>query len=826
MIHPARTCIATVLVAVVIPGVTLAQHPERVVANDNAMRRLSVLPERYVDVDLRGVSLKVAIEAIAALGRVDVSYPLDAIEAQTSPVTLRARGIVLDDAFRRILAGTSLRMTMMPGKRFAVVPSVTSDSLAVRGTVVGRVIEAGTGQPVSGATVSIDGATRGVVTNGEGGFRLTNVSTSGHTVTVRRVGFQRASQTVTVPAGQSVTMTFRLEPSASTLDQVIVTGTVIPTELKAVPNAITVITAKQIESRGITRIEQLFRGDVPGLFAQSRGSAGLTDEVLMFSRGGTALSASSAGTSDGTNPIKTYVDGVEMADPQYLSQIDPKSIERIEILTGPQASTIYGSNALNGVMQIFTKRGATSAPQLTLQLLSGWVENNYSDARTPQHDYSGQVTGIDGRVSYNAGGSWVYVGPWTPAKQTTRVSAFGGTRMAFTTRAGHITSDFAFRRGNTMTQKMGNTWQGETAMRETGLYRPSTNSGFDDQRTFELNGQTVGLTTMYAPTSWWSHELNVGDDFSDREIRSIARVFKHPGDSALWLSHDLDRRRSLRYSTTTRAAITSAIQLTAAFGADTWREIYSTEFVTPQSLNGPLSGENIFLARQVSHNTGAFVQTQLTVLDQLFLTYGLRAEWNPNLGKEAIPNYAPRFGAALTRSVGAITAKVRASYGRSTRPPTPRLQSAQSILSYGYDHLFADYGNFDMFVANPLLTPESQQGGEGGLELYLGTRASFVVTRYNQTVDGLIERINVDSVRSLAQFPTYYEGPLDTAGYGYQYQAKYLHIGSIRNQGWELQGTLNLGPFATRGTYSWTKSRVIGITPMYRSYFATASNVI
>src|SRR5687767_4657849 len=263
-----------------------------------------------------------------------------------------------------------------------------------------------------------------------------------------------------------------LDVSANALEQVVVTGTVVAAELKAVPSAITVVTAKQIEERGITRIDQLFRGDIPGLFAQNQGSnlKASIDEVTMFSRGATALSRSSTGVDAMflTSPIKTYVDGVELANSKYLSQIDPKSIVRIEILTGPQASTIYGSNAINGVMQVFTKRGSSSRPQLSLSLLSGWVENNFSSARTPQHDYSAQLTGVEGRFSYNAGGSWNYVGPWTPAKQSTRTGGFGGAKLDLPTAAGRVTADMILRRSFTQSVQRGATDQTRTGYRETG----------------------------------------------------------------------------------------------------------------------------------------------------------------------------------------------------------------------------------------------------------------------------------------------------------------------------------------------------------------------
>src|SRR5262249_52882271 len=133
-------------------------------------------------------------------------------------------------------------------------------------------------------------------------------------------------------------------------------------------------------------------------------------------------------------------------------------------------------------------------------------------------------------------------------------------------------------------------------------------------------------------------------------------------------------------------------------------------------------------------------------------------------------------------------------------------------------------GMFAIVFANPELVPEHQQGGEGGLELYLGTHGSLVVTRYNQTVDGLIAQPVVDSVRSLVPCPIGQceasSSSRDANGYGYWRQYESLNMGSIRNQGWELQASANLGPLTTRGTYSWTKSRTIGVNPKYRAFFA------
>jgi hypothetical protein len=57
----------------------------------------------------------------------------------------------------------------------------------------------------------------------------------------------------------------------------------------------------------------------------------------------------------------------------------------------------------------------------------------------------------------------------------------------------------------------------------------------------------------------------------------------------------------------------------------------------------------------------------------------------------------------------------------------------------------------------------------------------------------------------------------DADGYGYIYQSQVLNAVSLRNQGWEVQGSVNAGPMTVRGTYSYTKSRSLGVTPKYAS---------
>jgi outer membrane receptor protein involved in Fe transport len=727
-------------------------------------------------------------------------------------VTLHLRNVRVSDAFERALAGTDIKASIGAGN---VAFSLGDESNAVsQGIIMGKVIDAESNLPLRNAVVTVSGSSKSVTTGDDGVFRMFALTSGTYTVTARLLGYTKATQTATVTDGQTSVVNFALGRSANALDQVVVTGTVVATAQKAIPNAMTVITAKELEQRGITRLDQLFRGDVPGLFAANRGTAGgngtgSLQMTNMYSRGSSAL----PGNGDYIAPaqaIKTYVDGVELANYNNLATIDPRSIERVEIVTGPQASTIYGSGAINGVMQIFTKRGTTVRPQFTATLLSGFIENDFRAALTPQHDYSAQVSAVEGRLSYNAGGTWMYTGRWNPSQQESTINGFAGVRME----SARVTADATFRMGKNANSSVGSVDGTTTAKSEGGIYVPGVITLGRASRG-RTNTQTLGATLGVRPFSWWSHQLVVGRDVSEQMYRAnpgYLEVADSGGGVYSYGNGSSSARNSLSYNTTAQVPVTRWATAMLTLGADEWRRPGTSYSLN--RTNNITSGGTFF-----NRNSGAFAQAQLTVFQALTLTSGLRAERNPSMAKENQPAYSRRFGAAYAFETGEFSGKLRASYGRATRPAS--LNSRIGFVT-GDPYEISIYGRVPVILPNPDLGPEYQQGGEGGVDLYWGRRWSLTVTRYNQTVDQLIASvIGIDSVPSLQADPfgfcSFY--PPACGSYSYFRQNKDLNVGSVRNQGWELQSTITLGPVSTRGTYSWNKSRMIGITPAYRALF-------
>jgi len=282
---------------------------------------------------------------------------------------------------------------------------------AQTGTVQGRVLDAGTGRGLPSAQVSIPETGLGGLTNNDGRFLLLNVPVGQQTVSVLLIGYEAQDQQVTVQAGQVATVEFRMESSALELDEVIVTGTAGGSQRRAIGNVVTQVNADEILDRApVGSVDQLLGQRTPGLtMLPGTGQVGTGTAPVI--RGVASI-------SQGNDPI-VYIDGVRMdsdatrgtgqrggANISRLNDIHPADIESIEIIKGPAAATLYGTEASNGVIQIITKAGRTGAPQFDLTARVGtnwlWDPEGRTDFRwMPDPDLAGDPDSVDDLFGIN-----------------------------------------------------------------------------------------------------------------------------------------------------------------------------------------------------------------------------------------------------------------------------------------------------------------------------------------------------------------------------------------------------------------------------------------
>jgi len=281
-----------------------------------------------------------------------------------------------------------LAWMIMASGALAALPSRAVAQAAPSGTIVGRITDARTGDPIQSASIQVEATRLGGITSPDGRFRIANVPAGPHTVVILRLGYSSARRTVTVAAGQDASVEVALQASAVSLDQVVVTGTAGEAEKKSIGNAVATIDAStDLQKSGAPDLANLLRSRVPGVDIQPtagrvgagpsiqiRGpsSIGLGNSPLVYIDGIRVNSASGLGPQSAASG-SLGIQGAAIGS--RLNDINPDDIESIEIVKGPAATTIYGTEASNGVIQIITKKGSGNN-QLRFQVQEGAMRFN------------------------------------------------------------------------------------------------------------------------------------------------------------------------------------------------------------------------------------------------------------------------------------------------------------------------------------------------------------------------------------------------------------------------------------------------------------------
>jgi TonB-dependent starch-binding outer membrane protein SusC len=253
-----------------------------------------------------------------------------------------------------------------------VVLILSSASLAAQttGTIRGRVTDAAGERPVISAAVTIPSRQQSAVTSATGDFIIPNVAPGTVEVSVRRIGYARASRTVTVTAGAETRVDFSVSAVSAMLDAVVVTGTGGAAEKRTLGNSVTQLDVGSLNAKtSMVNVTEVLQSKSPGVtILPGSGVPGTAGEIRI--RGASSLS--------GYKPV-VFIDGIRFNTEDLggfaatgggtaglaqssqvtsaLNNLNPNDIESIEIIKGPAAATLYGAEAANGVIQIITKKG-------------------------------------------------------------------------------------------------------------------------------------------------------------------------------------------------------------------------------------------------------------------------------------------------------------------------------------------------------------------------------------------------------------------------------------------------------------------------------------
>src|SRR3989440_663317 len=237
---------------------------------------------------------------------------------------------------------------------------------AQQGTVTGLGPDKSSQQAVAGAQVLIVGTSLVARTGRDGRYSVARVPPGQYALQVRLIGYATVTQAVTVAAGETATLDVAVTPVAVPLDVIVVTGTGAEQLKRELGNSLpTIDAAKTVEEAQPTSVADLLNARVAGVqVLSSGGTTGAGSRIRI--RGSSSLSL--------TNEPIVIVDGIRVDNgatgvlrgnsigvggqtPSRLNDLNPDEIESIEVVKGPSAAALYGTDAVNGVIQIRTKRG-------------------------------------------------------------------------------------------------------------------------------------------------------------------------------------------------------------------------------------------------------------------------------------------------------------------------------------------------------------------------------------------------------------------------------------------------------------------------------------
>jgi outer membrane cobalamin receptor len=459
------------------------------------------------------------------------------------------------------------------------------------------------GSSVSGAqiTAQLAGTSSVPVTTEStlgGGFALALPPGRYHIV-VTRDSFLTRETDITLQSGETSKLTVRLE-LAPLSSSVIVTGQIAPTieEQTPAPNAI--LTSEQIIQRQAITLPDLLYTQAGISIARTGPVGGLT---TLFLDGGNS------------NYTKVFIDGTPANEPGGnfdYSNLSLDNVDKVEVVYGAE-STLYGSDAMSGVIQLFSHRGTTEIPSFTLFSDGG----NLSSARG-----GGQVSGAIGKFDYSGAGSYL--------------STDGqGPNDAFVNRtvAGNFGYSFSDSNQLRLTVRSNSSW---AEIPGPTLLEPPTLGQY-----YSYQDLTANLTWTFRTGEHWQHRLAGWDS-------RIVDANYIPGDGTAFV----DQYNVAGFDEQSNYSFTKGL---IALGYE-----YEVENAYPSGIVGGTHARR--------NNQAGFADGRWFPIRRVTLNAGFRIVSNTTFGIRTVPSagivYAARFGHGFWGKTN-----LRFAYGEGIKEP-------------------------------------------------------------------------------------------------------------------------------------------------------------
>lgn len=726
-----------------------------------------------------------ALQRLASSTGIDIAYGSHVVPTGRRVEFADRRGTARK-FLRDTLRDTNLAWVRQSPEQIVIVSNTaagTSEQQVQEGTIRGVVKDRATGEPMPGVNVVLPSLNTGSATKADGTYEISEVPPGEYELTARFVGYETLTKTIEVAEEETITVNFLLRPSQMEMEEVVVTGTGGNARRREVGNSISKVDEGEIDESVATF------GDV--LQGQAAGVSVLTNSG-QIGAGRTIRLRGNSSLSQGNSPL-IYVDGIRVQNQtvghdievnqtaNVLDDIDPSNIKSIEVIKGPAATTLYGSEASSGVIQIFTKKGSEGSPRINFSTKQGveylgqvgtqdvhselsvndcggesgcpgngdWLKPGHT------HQYNLSVGGGTGKVNYYLSGEWEQRNGAFDADQSSDSYSVRGNFDFNPSKTLNVEfQSFYSRReidwipdGNNADGLLLNSLRGDQAPvpDESQILEMDLNTNTDHF--------TTGVTVNWSPWKNVNQSLNVGLDYSLSEYieeRPFGYVREPQGNREN--QTEIDVVGSLDYSGSAEIDLTESISTSTSWGGQLFREVNNSVEVFGEDFSG--IGDKVVTSgaqtevrdedRIVTYTGGLFAQERLGWKDRLFVTLGLRVDGSSTFGDDF--GLAPYPKASVSYLISEQTfwpdwwetLKLRAAYGESGRLPGP------FDAERTFDSVPGENGRPGLSPGNPgnaNLGPERSREFEAGIEWNMwDSRVSGSFTGYRQrTYDAIVD---------------------------------------------------------------------------------------
>ena len=687
-------------------------------------------------------------------------------------------------------------------------------------SVTGVVNEERSGQPLPGVTVLVEELGIGSATNIDGIYEITGLEPGTYSVRFSFVGFRPQTETVSLDPGQELTLDVTLQEAALDLEEVVVTGTGGETRRRELGTTIARITPGDIDEP-VMSIEDLMQGRVTGMTVNpGSGTQGAGAAIRL--RGNVSMTQS--------NQPLIYIDGIRQGADSFplnssdgagfwqtpqstsspLGNLNANDIASIDIVRGPSATTLFGSEAAAGVIQVFTRTGHDGPARWNYQSTHRFdqVQDFGSDVRPTinmdpflktaygqRHNLS--VSGGRSDIRYFVSGVFEDadgIHPNDSERQfgfRTNVSFQPAENLWLDLRSSWNNRDMTITHvGNNLFGIQFNAFRSPS--NTVGSGDPEVIGRLLDAVIFQENTRlTSGLTARWAPIENLDTRLTVGIDRleSDMKHETPFGFILEPGGSIgeqMWVNQSL----SVDVVSNYRFSIAENWNQRVSFGGqwiDTEDQIvdgFGRGLPGPGNLTVSAAADRLAFSNEFRITRGGvFGETLFDWHDRYFLTLAARVDGQSTFGDDFGLQVYPKAGFSYVVSDedfwnwDAISSfRLRTAIGQAGRAPgafdavrtfTPR--------SFGGQSAFRPAN-----VGNPNLGPETTTELEVGAEAsFLGDRVVSEVTYFHQWTNDALFAVPQEPSRGFSGTQLENIGSLENRGVEFELNALLVERGEF-----------------------------------------------